>query len=355
MTTISVDRTRRAALKRLLKSGRHFILVNENGDITDFDTYISFDPEAPGGTWHDISNTGQNKDFLSADEITASNEGITIRTGETTQTLDTHTYKSTEEPFSAKLGDARMVIRSEDGHNRVALNLAAATADDDMTLPTLCCARLRGNSRTATVAATDRYIATYATLATDAADVDANLPRHLLQELGRRKEWVMTVTAPATTITFHDIGITVTSANYDGEYPTIERLFPAERPGSSTVTVNPKRLTDEIKALEVPTPYPAMLTPDGTVFAADIPESPVEGASGTTGTDAAPVIGFDSRLLLRQTRAVGAKWDTVSLSWREARKPVLVDWGHGISGLIMPVRCPAERPTQRTTGVTVPA
>lgn len=346
MTTIKIDRTRRAALKRLFKGGRHFILVNENGDLTDLETHVRFDPEAPIGTWHSIYTYDHRKELFTAEEYTVTDTSVTIRAGNATRILETETQSAGDNPIRVALDGPRLTIKSADGHNHAAFALLAATADDDETLPILTGARLLGDSSgDVTAASTDRYVATFAKLTAETADVNAILPRTLLRELAHRKEWTITATDPATTIAFHDIGITVTSGNTEGSYPTVEKHFPDDRSNFNTVTAKPKRITDAIKSLAVPQREIAMLTTAGTVFAEDTPEVPIEDATSAEDDDCyAPLLGINPRHILRMTRAAGAKWDTVIMSWGSAFKPIYLDWGHGITGLSMPTRSHLPHP-----------
>lgn len=347
MTTITIDRTRRATLKRLLERGNHFILVNANGDITNLITHISFDTEAPAGTWHSIYSHDHRKAFLAADEFTADESGLTIRTGHATRTLDTEPHTHGDNPARAKLDGPQLTIHSGDGHNREAFPILASTASTDDTLPTLTAARITGNAPNhgpVTAVSTDRYTATLATLTADSADVTAILPNNILREIAARKEWTITTTATATMVTCHDIGLTATQANMEADYPPVEKLFPDYGDGAQTFTAKPKHLTEALKSLAVGTNEPAMLTINGTVYAENTPEVPVKDATSTEGEDYAPLLGINPRHILRMTRAAGARWDSLTLSWHSAFKPISMDWGNGIIGLFMPVRSHLPRP-----------
>lgn len=358
MTITPIKSSTRATLRRLLKNP-HTLLVNANGDITNHETLIRTHPDAPRGTWHTLDKQAC-RTLLTADEITTSDDAVTVRVGATTTTLDA----ATSDGWTAELPEVdsdatQLRVRSVDGENRTAFKLLAATAvPRDGFLAVLQAVRIKGsavgerdldNADPLVVArSTDRHQATRAVLSAEPADVDAIIAGHLLQEMARQNSWTMTVTGDVTSVAFGSLGIEVSSGNLQEVYPPIERLYPGERSEVSTFEYEPYALEVALKGMEVERNQPVALTCDGTVYAAGTQELLVCGAEGSAGVVPGEVIYFDPRLLTAQAKAAGKQWGRVVLAWHYATKPATVSYGHGIEGLIMPMRDDLPRPGARS-------
>lgn len=360
MQPITISRSARTALKRLVGKS-HMLLVNTNGDITNFQAYIQLDPTAPTGTWHSLRSS-EITTLMTADELIPTETGISIRTGVRTIELNTIPPEDDYDHITMDPKATRVTINSEDGQNRAALKVLAATASKDDSIPVLTALHIDGNTaderNTSNVSTnryavtgetTDRYRATLATLEASPADVDATLPGFLLQELARRAQWELTATNTTTTVHFRDVGLTVTTSNLDDlSYPKIRALFPPDNQNDNSICARPKDIVDVINSLAVQKNEPAVLTHDGTMYATDTPEVPIPNASAILNNDASEIIGFNPNLVTSQFKAIGAKWDDVFISWNKAFKPMSLDYGSGIIGVVMPLRHTPERPMSAT-------
>lgn len=359
MLTTQLTPTLRAALKRLIRT-RSMLLVNANGDLSDFETLVRLHPVAPRGTWHTVGYSDIKKLFA-AEEITTSDTGVSVRTGVRTDDLDTEPLEAEHTPDSLDPEASTLTLDSAEGQNHAAIKVLATTASTDDMVPVLTVLHINGNTaderntgdsadrHVPTGETTDRHQATIATLTAEPAKVDALVAAHLFQEAAKRSAWTMTITDDMTSIEYEDLGIIASAKNLtDAQYPRIRRLFPSERDDQASISVRPKALGSALKSLAVERNAPAVLTSDGTLFAEATPEVEVPGAHGTMRGEASDTIGLSPVYLMRQCKAVGARWDDVLISWGESHKPATLSYGHGIEGIIMPVRHPLSRPGEVT-------
>lgn len=355
MTTTPIPSALRATLKRLINS-RAILLINTNGDLTDIQTHISLNPGTPRGTWHAVRSHDSIKKLLSADEITISDTGVTVRSGARTDDLDTEALDKGHDAPAMDAEAPTLTLRSDRGCNLTAIKVLASTASTDDTMPHMTTLHVNGNTaddsntgdnadrHMVTGETTDRYQATTATLEADTADVDTLVAPSFFREAAKRSAWTMCVTRDVTRIEFDDLGIVATAHNLsDNTFPVIRGLFPAPQENQASVCASPKALRTSLEALKVERNAPAMLTSDGTVYAEGTPEVPVPDAHSTLRGEASPVIAFNPTFLTNQFKAVGARWDDVLISWNQQLKVISLSYGRGIEGIVMSAR-PLTRP-----------
>jgi len=352
MTTITLDRSIRATLKRALAHKRGSIAVNTNGDLYDFGTLATFDPDAPRGTWHLLSPHGDSTELVTADSYTVTDDEVTLRHGARTTRLDTETSDASTwsvSPGSVSSGPS-VTLHSIDGVNRQAGKLLGTSAGRDATLPTLTGLKLYLEAGTIVAATTDQYTLTVAELdGKVTGDFQALLSNVIMREMVTRAKWTLTATASAASLTHTDLGLTLISENMHDEFPPVRRLIPNPL-GDNKLTTTPKALRESTSLLHTSKGEPVVITTDGTTYAQDtdtvtIPDAQAEPA--TTGEWAA--VGLNPTYLANQAKAVGAKWPSVTLRWTHPHKPIHLDYGNGLVTLIMAIRTPLTTHAREAT------
>lgn len=346
MTTITLDRGTRATLKRALAHKKGGIAVNTNGDLYDFDTLATFNPDTPRGLWHMLTPNGDATELVTADSYTVTDTEVTLRHGARTTRLETETSDARSWSLTpASIGNAHSVtITSVDGVNHQAAKLLRTSASNDTTLPLLCGLKLYLEAGTVAAVTTDRYTLAMAALDGETTgDFQALLNGTILREMAARSKWTLTATTNAASLTHTDLGLTLISENLRDEFPPVRRLIPNPL-GNNTITTTPKALRESTSLLHTGRGEPVVVTTDGTTYAEDTDTVTIPAAETTTDTpNNWSAVGLNPTYLANQAKAVGAKWPTVTLRWTHAHKPVYLDYGHGLTTLIMPLRTPLTR------------
>lgn len=346
-TTITLAPSRRSIIRQALR-GAAEVIVGTHGDLSVDGALISLNPGTPDGSWRHVA-ASERAALLGADALTLRSDRIeATRDGQSEIVFSLLLKSGRHKPVTIGEDGSRMKISSSEGHNKAAVKMLAATAeqppnsrarsrvDDDALQHAALTASCEDGA--ATARSTDKYQVTTARLAVETnADMDILLPGTLLRIAAAQPEWDLTVTRAASRLSLPQLRMTVTVRNPQGSFPPVQTLYTEPR-AVSRVATRPRDLVAAIESLGARPHDPLIVTHEGTIYLhADRPRA-IHAARGGTDAGAAPKVAVDWRFLVAQCRAVGKRWPELSMSWGEAVQPIALNYGKGIEVRVAPMR-----------------
>lgn len=361
MTTYTVTSAVRALLKRLLNHTTctyHItptqLYLNSGGAIAacepgtpDSAIVVTLTDQAhTRGTWQQASS-----DILNADQLTITpTTGVTIHENGHASPNRSTILTGAPGVLAALCtsGDGELVLTSDTATNRSAMRMLAASAGRSGDLPLFESLRLVRGEHSLTGWSSNRYLATRAeliptgrpTLTVGRDGGIATIPGVLLREMGRRKNWTLTVTDRHAALALGDLGVTITTSHVtDARYPPLRALFAVAT--DSTITTTVAALRHGVDSLDVAGPdHPVHLGAQGALSSSTA--DPITLHADHIHTGAHPTVALNADLIRTQLKAASPT-TTLTIEWGKPRHPVRFIYENGITNVIQPVNPPAQQ------------